>query len=195
MAQLAEAIQYVNAAEIAKNENALVASLSGLQDELGAWYLAHTGGAEVSATSLQPFIEFCHSKGVPHLPARPSTLAAYVLEQAALGKQPDKVRELVTAIEVLHDLNGHANPAATSLVRFALDRMAPIEPPRSWAKEEKLLFTALPPEIQYVVHKRERSREKELRNRQNALAEEMKKVRQSDSAETKPVIIEEEKVI
>ena len=146
MAQLADAISFVSAREIERNENAHIASLSGLQDELGAWYISHTGGAEVSAANVQPFIEFCRGKGVPHLPAKPTTVAAFVLEHTALG-QSDKIRELVAAIEILHDLNGYANPAATSLVRFALDRMAPIEPPRSWPKEHKLLFTALPVEI------------------------------------------------
>jgi hypothetical protein len=46
-----------------------------------------------------------------------------------------------------------------------------IEPPRSWTKDEKQLFTELPVEIQRAVSRRERDREVQLRRMQNELAE------------------------
>lgn len=49
-----------------------------------------------------------------------------------------------------------------------------IEPPRSWTKEEKEAFKALPPEHQQRISERERAREVEIRNRQNEIAEQRK---------------------
>lgn len=50
----------------------------------------------------------------------------------------------------------------------------PIEPPRSWTKEDKELFRSLPPETQQRVADRERSREADFLRRQNEAAEKSK---------------------
>jgi hypothetical protein len=49
-----------------------------------------------------------------------------------------------------------------------------IEPPRSWTKEDKAAFLALPPEVQQRVAERERAREVEIRRGQNETAEQRK---------------------
>lgn len=51
-----------------------------------------------------------------------------------------------------------------------------IDPPRSWTKEEKEAFKALPPEHQKRISDRERARDVEIRTRQNELAEQRKVV-------------------
>ena len=51
-----------------------------------------------------------------------------------------------------------------------------IDPPRSWTKEEKEAFKALPPVHQQRIAERERAREVEIRTRQNELAEQRKSV-------------------
>jgi hypothetical protein len=50
----------------------------------------------------------------------------------------------------------------------------PIEPPRSWAKEDKELFASLPRETQMRVAERERSRESDFLRRQNEVVEQAK---------------------
>jgi len=51
---------------------------------------------------------------------------------------------------------------------------APIEPPRSWTKEDKELFASLPRATQDRLAERERSRESDFLRRQNEAAEKLK---------------------
>ncbi len=51
---------------------------------------------------------------------------------------------------------------------------APIEPPRSWTKEDKELFRGLPRDTQQRLAERERSREGDFLRRQNEAAERLK---------------------
>jgi hypothetical protein len=50
----------------------------------------------------------------------------------------------------------------------------PIEPPRSWTKEDKELFTSLPRATQERIAERERSRESDFLRRQNEAADKLK---------------------
>jgi hypothetical protein len=50
----------------------------------------------------------------------------------------------------------------------------PIEPPRSWTKQDKELFTSLPRETQERIAERERSRESDFLRRQNEAADKLK---------------------
>jgi hypothetical protein len=50
----------------------------------------------------------------------------------------------------------------------------PIEPPRSWSKEDKELFAGLPRETQMRVAERERARESDFLRRQNEAVEQLK---------------------
>src|SRR5262245_27246080 len=59
----------------------------------------------------------------------------------------------------------HADPGA---------ELPPIEPPRSWTKEDKELFTSLPRETQERIAERERSRESDFLRRQNEAADKLK---------------------
>jgi hypothetical protein len=52
--------------------------------------------------------------------------------------------------------------------------LPPIEPPRSWTKEDKELFTSLPRATQERIAERERSRESDFLRRQNEAAEKLK---------------------
>jgi hypothetical protein len=53
-------------------------------------------------------------------------------------------------------------------------QLPPIEPPRSWTKEDKELFTSLPRETQERIVERERSRESDFLRRQNEAADKLK---------------------
>ena len=54
------------------------------------------------------------------------------------------------------------------------DESAPIEPPRSWTKEDKELFASLPRATQERLAERERSRESDFLRRQNEAADKLK---------------------
>ncbi len=58
----------------------------------------------------------------------------------------------------------------------------PIDPPRSWSKEDKELFNALPRETQERVAERERSRESDFLRRQNEATEKSKALEAKEQA-------------
>jgi hypothetical protein len=155
--------------------------------------LAEQVNAVVPATELDvatialinPFIEFCAAVGVRHAPAKPTTVAGYILHHASIGTPEDRTLAFVAAIERLHDHYGLANPVATPAARFALEQVVKDEAPRSWTKPEKLLWATLPPKIRAVIAKREHARETHLRRSQNVLAEQRRQLK--TAAEPKPV--------
>jgi hypothetical protein len=66
-----------------------------------------------------------------------------------------------------------ADPAVESRPEAGTD-LPPIEPPRSWTKEDKDLFTSLPRATQERIAERERSREGDFNRRQQEAAEKSK---------------------
>jgi hypothetical protein len=130
---------------------------------------------------LDIFGKWCASKQARKCPAKPKTVAAFVLEQSELGASPQVICSLVRAIEALHWYHGLSNPTATPIVYGALERVVRAIPPRSWNKDERAQWALLPPEIRDAIARRENDRDKELRRLQN-------KYRQTNGAETKPVI-------
>ncbi len=67
-----------------------------------------------------------------------------------------------------------ADPAAQDPGSEAGTRLPPIEPPRSWTKEDKELFAGLPRETQERLAERERSRDTDFSRRQNEAADKLK---------------------
>jgi hypothetical protein len=55
---------------------------------------------------LDIFGKWCASKQVRKCPAKPATVAAFVLEQFGLGAHPQIIVAMVQAIEALHDYHG-----------------------------------------------------------------------------------------
>src|SRR5262245_23289087 len=123
---------------------------------------------------LAPFLAWYEQQKVRSLPARPTSVAAYVQYQQDQGISRQLVAERLEAIEDLHNAASVGNPVATPVVR-TVTGASTIEAPRSWDKESKLAFAELPPEIQAVIARRERDRETHLRRGQNEVAE-MKKL-------------------
>jgi len=62
------------------------------------------------------------------------------------------------------------------------EELPPIDPPRSWSKEEKELFNSLPREMQERTAERERLRENDFLQRQNAAAEKTKALEAKEKA-------------
>jgi hypothetical protein len=119
---------------------------------------------------LVPFLDFCARQRVRSLPCRPTSLAAYLQWEKDRHTPKEKISATLSAVEQLHNAANWGNPIATPLVRVTT-AASTIEPPRSWPKEEKQLFTELPVEIQSVLARREQDREKTMRRAQNEAAE------------------------
>ena len=125
---------------------------------------------------LAVFVAFCKSHNVRHCPARPATCAAFAKAEAANGRDPQGIVSLLAAVELLHNYHGLSNPTKTAVVAAALDQIIKIEPPRSWAKEDRAEWALLPPDIRQAIARREEQRDQALRLAQNRLAEERKRL-------------------
>jgi hypothetical protein len=133
---------------------------------------------------LAIFVTFCKSNNVRHCPARPATCAAFAKAEAANGRDPQGIVSLLAAVSALHDHHSLSNPTATAAVRFALESIIKSDPPRSWGKDEKAEWALLPPDIRQAIARREEQRDQALRQAQNRLADERKRL--SSGADTKP---------
>jgi len=70
--------------------------------------------------------------------------------------------------------SGDASPPAETESQDAAETLPPVEPPRSWSKEDKELFKALPRETQERLAERERSRDTDFSRRQQEATERTK---------------------
>ena len=83
-------------------------------------------------------------------------------QQSAPGQEPGA------------DATRETGPGETQANDQGADKAPPIDPPRSWTKEDKELFKGLPRETQERLAERERSREVDFLRRQNEAAEKLK---------------------
>jgi hypothetical protein len=131
---------------------------------------------------------WCAEKSVRKCPAKPATVAAFIVAQTGMGMQPRDILAVLVAIDELHAFHGLASPTTAPLPRLALSGIIKTEAPRSWPAAEKIEFARLPPEIREIIARRENERELALRRSQNRLADERKRL--SDGAD-KPVATED----
>jgi hypothetical protein len=124
---------------------------------------------------LRQFAEWCRSRGVKWLPAAPATCAAWVHFQHVNHIAAETIVKAIEAIQIAHDQHGFANPIATAAVRAELGRILNIKPPRSWKKEEHLVFNSLPIEARDVIKRHADLDSLTLRRLQNRVAELAKK--------------------
>ena len=125
---------------------------------------------------LQLFAQWCGRHSVRVCAAKPTTIAAWVLDHGHLGA--DAIMAILTAIEALHFHYGLANPVKTPIVSRALEQHFQSEAPRSWKADERVLFATLPEAIKQVIARRERDRERELRSCQNRAADAERKLKE-----------------
>jgi hypothetical protein len=167
MAQFAQAIAQAKANEIAQNEAKLAQQLDlppvALDDE--------------TKQHLSPFLRWTTEANVRFCPCLPTTVGAFVLKQASTGVSTEQILKQIDAIARLHDSHGLPNPTATTATRAVLEREFAFAAPRSWTGPEKELFCTLPAEIRAAISRREQDRERALRQRQNELAEERKRLK------------------
>src|SRR5690349_842715 len=118
-----------------KNEARIAAEVATPKSELDTEAQLH----------LHHFAEFCKSRGVLGLPARPATCAMFVRVQHANGVPTERILAALAAVENVHWDHNLASPVASKQVRAELARILNTPAPRSWKKEEQLLFLTLPP--------------------------------------------------
>lgn len=115
-----------------------------------------------------PFGRWAIVRMLPVIP----TMPAYVAEFVSVSSGSMKLDELIAAtqeVSRLHTDNGLADPC-TAQVAAAFHAIAPIEPPRSWPKDQKARFTELPYDLQRYVAAHEDQRERGIRRAQNEAA-------------------------
>lgn len=118
---------------------------------------------------ISAFAAWCEMMNVRSCPARPAVLAGFIVEMSSAIPATDLIKAAADIAD-WHLLFGLANPAATPIVLAALNEIATVEPPRSWPKEQKHRFRALPHDLQVYIAKREKERDRVLRHAQNATA-------------------------
>jgi hypothetical protein len=128
--------------------------------------------AEGDRSGFDVFKSFCDRHELIAYPARPATVAYFILENAALGI--DELLRIVKGISLVHDTV--ADPTATGVVPAALNKIQPVAEPRSWPKTEKARFRELSYELQVYFSRHEDRREKEIRRAQNDAATARKKL-------------------
>jgi len=119
----------------------------------------------LSRAEFSVFAEWCDEKELRAVPAKPSTLAFFLLDSVALGIS--RLEKVVEGVSAVHE--GLADPTLSPCVTAALATIAPIPPPRSWPKEQAHLFSQLPRSLQTWVAEHQERREKEVRRIQTEL--------------------------
>ena len=126
------------------------------------------------------FAAWCHANNIRPYPARPASVAYFVLDNLLLGI--DRLRSILRSVSVVHQ--NVADPTLGPAVAAALHQIAPIAPPRSWPKQQKSHFLELSYETQAWYAQHEDKREKEVRRAQNVAAElrnKLKKIERKDA--------------
>ncbi len=118
---------------------------------------------------MTAFITWAKASGKPHLPASMADVAAFVADMKAMP--PDWLATQLRAVDEEHERLGYAPPCRSTLVTELINKLYPIDPPRSWQAEMKDAFRRLPLLLQLYVAAHEKRREKEIRRAQNEAAE------------------------
>jgi hypothetical protein len=119
---------------------------------------------------LRHFAEWAKQRGVKFLPCAPTSAAAFIRTESAVGVPADRIIRTLEAIQTMHDNAGLANPIATAPVRTELVRILKIDGPRSWSKAERLVFTSLAPEVQAIIQRHAKIDSDAVRKAQNQAA-------------------------
>jgi hypothetical protein len=120
------------------------------------------------------FIKWCDGKGLPWRPATPAAVALWIFEHAAMGV--DALLAEIAKISAAHASRGMADPTLSWAPTAALNAIIKIDPPRSWPKEDRPMWVALPYAVQQRITKRESERDTMVRRCQNEAADARKKL-------------------
>jgi hypothetical protein len=177
------------------------------RDQIKAWdegerRVAAELGLTIPATTLTNdihqsfgvFARWCELKSCRKVPSKPQTVAAFILDHAALAADSQVLLSMVQAIDALHQYHGLNSPIHTAAVYAALEQVVRTEPPRSWPKAERAMFAMLPPDIRHIIALRQEQQDREIRKLHSKVARQLEELRQNmNGADTKIVQIEEDK--
>jgi hypothetical protein len=138
------------------------------------WRLPQTPLPADVAERWSGFLKWTEAKGVRSLPAKPGTVAAWILDATDLGMSVANVLAILDAVEQAHSASGLSNPVRCSLPRLALEQIIKVDPPRSWPIQQKAEWGLLPIEIRAAITERENQRCTALRRKMNELADQRK---------------------
>ena len=113
---------------------------------------------------LSNFVKWTKENGVRCLPAVPACVAAYL---RTLTGQPETILKTVEAIDAWHVNQDLGSPTATPAVRNELATLLTIALPKSWSKDERLVFAGLPIEAQEIIERHARLNSNAVRKAQN----------------------------
>ena len=114
------------------------------------------------------FVKWAKENGVRYWPSSPASVAAYL--RTLQGVQPETILKTVHAIEAWHVNQNLGSPTATPAVRAELATLLKIVLPKSWSKDERLVFAGLPIEAQEIIERHTRLDSKAIRQAQNEAA-------------------------
>jgi hypothetical protein len=141
-----------------------------------------------NGTMPAEFAAWCARGGLEVIPARPASIALFVLQNAGMGIET--LSRMVVEILQVHLRRGQADPTSGYPVSTALNHIARLDPPRSWPKHQKARFETLPYDLQVYVAGHEAQREKEIRRAHNEAATARRQLTQQPSKVTEHGTIE-----
>ncbi|XSC46798.1 hypothetical protein ACF1BQ_014600 [Bradyrhizobium sp. RDT10] len=115
-----------------------------------------------------PFGQWALVRRLPVLPTLPIHVAEFVSSSFPSMKLEDLIASM-QEVSRLHTSNGLADPC-TAQVTAAFYAIAPIDPPRSWPKDQKACFAELPYGVQKYVAAHDDQRERAIRRAHNEAA-------------------------
>ena len=124
-----------------------------------------TALAQARLRDAPMFAKWCELNGVTACPATPASVARFVTDCASLGMS--RLWPAMQEISRMHMALGLADPTLGGAAASAMNAVAAIPPPRSWAARFKQRFAALPYDIQIHLASHEAQRERALRRAQN----------------------------
>jgi hypothetical protein len=139
----------------------------------------------LSRTEWPVFAQWCEMKGLPSSPARPATVAFFVIDRAPLGIS--RLLAVLESVSAMHE--GRADPTLGRVVAAAIHHVAPIERPRSWSKDDEDDWKALPRARQQKIAAREQARDLEMRRAQSEAGTartELKRLKEKHGTPTTP---------
>ena len=130
----------------------------------------HTAGGSGPlsiADAARSVIDWRRKEAAADKPAQNETKPDASAEVATSGQESEPVK-------AGDDNGGESPPVETESQDAAVETQPPVDPPRSWSKEDKELFKALPRETQERLAERERSRDTDFSKRQQAATEQQR---------------------
>jgi hypothetical protein len=128
---------------------------------------------------MRMFSDWCALNSEKTHLASPAVVARFVTDIAPLGIA--RVWKAVQEISRTFYVIGLADPTLSGPVAAAINQISKIPAPRSWPKEDQIRFLTLPYDVQLIIEKRERDRDKRVQQLQNEVAQIRK---ESDHART-----------